>query len=112
MITPAPVIMENESGRTFRVELGRMEKDAMSQEPSQELKQDTQDNTKDSKANVVTKEGSALSVQEQDPNANMHWQRYYCDQFKGEGNDMFMYFKSNEGVCNIDGIKFNINDDL
>jgi hypothetical protein len=30
MITPSPVVMENESGRTFRVELGRMMKDPIS----------------------------------------------------------------------------------
>ena len=27
MITPDPILMENESGRTFKFELGRMEKD-------------------------------------------------------------------------------------
>lgn len=27
MITPAPIVMENETGRTFRFELGRVEKD-------------------------------------------------------------------------------------
>lgn len=43
MITPPPVLMEKESGRTFRVELGRMEKEALSHEPSVELKESTQE---------------------------------------------------------------------
>jgi len=109
MITPAPVVMTKESGRTFRVELGRMEKEPISQEPSQELKENTQDQIasgKDSKAQVVTKEGSALSVEGAPQNENMMWQRYYCNQFKKEDNDQFCYFKSDEGVCMIEGIKF------
>jgi len=38
MIKPDAKIMENESGRTFRVELGRMEKEPISNENSIELK--------------------------------------------------------------------------
>ena len=51
MITPPAVIMENESGRTFRLELGRMEKEPLSQEQSVQMDQPSQDvsATKDSK---------------------------------------------------------------
>jgi hypothetical protein len=114
MITPAPVVMEKESGRTFRIELGRMEKEPLSHEPSQELEPEKSTEKvapsgKDSKNAVVTQNASALSVQE--PTENMIWHRYYANQFKSE-EDQFEFFNSKEGVCMIEGIKFNVNDDL
>jgi hypothetical protein len=36
MITPAPILMNNESGRTFRFELGRYEKEPTQHEISTE----------------------------------------------------------------------------
>lgn len=75
MITPPPVVMEKESGRQFRVELGRMEKDpAPSQEPSQELLPDG----KDSKIAGVSKEASNISL-EQPSNENTHWVRFFAN---------------------------------
>jgi len=68
MITPPPVVMEKESGRTFRVELGRMEKEPISHEPSKELDLNEKSTEqvvtsgKDSKA-LVTNNASALSVE-------------------------------------------------
>lgn len=68
--------MEKESGRTFRVELGRMEKDPtaeQSQDPltSQEVKDATP------AKNGVTKDFSNVTI---DPPAHdMIWVRYYAN---------------------------------
>lgn len=61
MITPPSVIMKKESGRTFRVELGRMEKDQTIEEPSQDH-MTSQDAKKDEKP-TIPKDVSCVSIE-------------------------------------------------
>ena len=94
MITPPAVIIENEFGRLFRVELGRIEKDPVNDMVSEHAK---------SSSNLDT------SQQQQQPSDEGTWVRYFASQ---QSEEPFAYFKSEGGVCHINGMKFRLNDDL
>lgn len=100
--------MENESGRTFKFELGRMEKDEqtahMTVDSAMESHPQTQ--TKDPSPQATT---SQTNLNEEKPEPARHWVRYHFDQTKEEACQTYA---SQEGVCFVQGIKFRLNDEL
>jgi hypothetical protein len=101
--------MENESGREFRIEIGRFET-PQQEEPSQLPDSGEQSPEAKLKREASQKVESGDLPADSQPPAQPQWVRYWANQLREDSP--FDSFKTKEGVCLIQGLTFKVNEDL